>query len=91
MHRWREANNAARCAAQPLFRAGRLLSRWRARAPFAQLRLFGCQGLVCAGHGTQYGFRHIGHDVKLTDLMRHLPEHLQEGLGIERRAIGRDA
>src|SRR5215470_11112234 len=29
--------------------------------------------------------------MKRTDLMRHLPAHLSEGRGIERRAIGRDA
>jgi hypothetical protein len=29
--------------------------------------------------------------MKRTDLMRHIPEHLYEGHGIERRAIGGDA
>jgi len=75
---------------QPLFRAGRLLGRWRARAPSAQFGLLGCQGFACAGHGTYNGFAHLGHDMKRTDLMRDIPEHLCEGHGIERRAIGRD-
>ena len=76
---------------QPLFRAGRLLGCWRARAPFAQFGLLGCQGLAGAGHGTSDGFAHLGHDMKRTDVMRDLSEHLDEGRGRERRAISRDA
>ena len=84
----REQTSALRF--QPLLGAGRLLCRWRARAPFAQCGLFGCKALACAGHRTQHGFDYLGDNVKRADLMRHIPEHLPEGLGIERRAIGGD-
>jgi len=36
---------------QPLFRAGCLLGRWRARAPSAQFGLLGCQAFAGAGDG----------------------------------------
>jgi hypothetical protein len=37
---------------QSLFRAGRLLGGWRARAPSAQGGLLGCQTLAGAGDST---------------------------------------
>jgi hypothetical protein len=62
---------------QPLFRAGCLLCRWRARAPSAQCGLLGCETLPCARHSTQHRFDHIGEDMKDTDLMRHPTEDLR--------------
>jgi hypothetical protein len=75
---------------QPLCGAGRLLGRWRARAPLAPLRLLGCQALAGAGHGPSDGLGHLGHARQRTDVMRDLPEHLHAGRGRARRAIGGD-
>ena len=76
---------------QPLGRAGRLLGRWRARAPLAPGGLLGCQALACAGHGPSDRLVPLGHDMQRTEVMRDIPEPLHEGGGRERRAIGRDA
>jgi hypothetical protein len=75
---------------EPLFDAGRCLRGWRARPAFAQFGLLGCQVLAGAGHRPHHRFHHLGDDMKLADLMPHLPEHLLEGFRIERRAIGGD-
>jgi hypothetical protein len=83
-----EQRGALRC--EPLFRAGRLLGCGRARAPFASFGLLGCEALAGAGHSPEDGFVHLGHDRKRPDVMRDVPEHLCEGHGRERRAIGRD-
>lgn len=76
---------------QPLFLAGGVPCRFRARASFGQFGLFGREALACAGHGTSDGFDHLGHDMTRTNLMRHVSEDCSEGLGIQRRPIGRDA
>jgi hypothetical protein len=50
-----------------------------------------CQALAGAGHSSHHRFDHLGDDMKLADLMSHLPQNLPERFRIERRAIGRDA
>jgi hypothetical protein len=77
-----EQRRALRC--QPFFCAGGLLCRWRARASSTQFGLCGCQALTGAGYSPYDGFADLGHDMKRTDLMRDIPEHLCEGHGIER-------
>jgi hypothetical protein len=68
---------------EPLFGAGRRLRGWRARPAFGQFGLRGCQALAGASHSTQHRFDHLGDDMKLADVMPHLPEHLPEGFRIE--------
>ncbi len=68
---------------QPLFRASRLLGRWRARTPFGQLRLLGSEPLPLAGYRTQHRFDHIGHNMELTELMPYSAKNLRQGLRIE--------
>ena len=77
----------AQCRAlrgQPLFGAGGLRGRWRARAPSTPFGWGGCQALAGAGNGTSDGFAHLGHDMKRTDVMRDIPAHLCAGRGRER-------
>ena len=84
-----EQRGALRC--QPLFRAGCRLRGLRAWPTSGQCGLRGCQALAGAGHGTSDRLVHLGHNMKRTDLMRDIPEHLHEGCGIEGRAISREA
>ena len=75
---------------EPFFLARRRLRGLRARTPFGHFGLLGRETLPLAGHSTEYRFDHIGHDMKLANLMRHPIKDLGERLGRERRAIGGD-
>ena len=75
---------------EPLFRPGCRLCGRRARPASGPLGWHGCQALAGAGHGASDRSVHLGHEMKRTDVMRDIPEHLDEGGGRERRAIGRD-
>ena len=75
---------------QAVFLAGSLLCRLCARTPPGQFGLLGRQALALTRHGTQHRLDDVLDDMKLADLMWHPTKDLGEGLGIERRAIGRD-
>src|SRR5262245_49889563 len=75
---------------EPLFGAGCRLRGWRAWPAFGQFGLLGCQALAGASYRPYHRFHHLGDDMKLADLMPHLPEYLPEGFRIERCALGGD-
>jgi hypothetical protein len=75
----------------PLAASGCAAGRGRRRTPATELRFGGGQLLADFGYRTQYRLRQFLQDVKLAELVWHIPENLRNRLGIQRRTVGRDA